>query len=635
MDIASTDTNDLSGIRSETSASQDRAVTSPSRTSDASPTPAANQASSERAPGKKRKRKSTSHLKAVPPTLAGRERIKAAAEQLIPSIDVSRPFTKNELETYARNLMEELGEPEKYLGFTMVMIGNFYWKRQLISIPFERRMLLLPHCLKHAEGCPAEYDEFGLDCEKCGACSIADYKVRAEQLGYKVLVAEGSPIVLKIIVEGYIDGIVGVACLNVLEKAIDKVLLAGVPSYAIPLHSGDCKNTSLDEAWVWDVLEVYEPLPEQKTSSYLPLMRATESMFGNEDEFERLLPSVRGKSHAPESPIAFTESISYDYLRNGGKRFRPFVTLAAYDAFANQEHKEQPDLPDAVKRAAMAIEAFHKASLVHDDIQDDDHYRYGRETLHRQYDVGQAINIGDYLVGLGYKLLNATNDGTTDPAAVCDITARMAQAHLKLCEGQGAEMSWTANPSLELKPLDALQIYALKTSPAFEAALYSGLRLGGNVEHLDETISQFSRQIGVGFQILNDLKDWAGDNDNKMVAGQDAGALRPTVLFAMAIEKANDQQKEQLQQLCDDDSLTPQQRVEMMGQLYKDLEVLSAAETLVDRSRERAVSLAESIENETLQRLMFYFVDTILADERQPPPEEKELPLVSLSLPSR
>ena len=62
-----------------------------------------------------------------------------------------------------------------------------------------------------------------------------------------MLVAEGSPIVLKIIVSGHVDAIVGVACLNVLEKAIDKVLLAGIPSYAIPLLSSDCKNTSLDE----------------------------------------------------------------------------------------------------------------------------------------------------------------------------------------------------------------------------------------------------------------------------------------------------------------------------------------------------------------------------------------------------
>ena len=66
----------------------------------------------------------------------------------------------------------------------------------------------------------------------------------AEEMGYKVLVAEGSPIVLKIIVSGYVDAIVGVACLNVLEKAIDKILLAGIPCMAVPLLSSDCRNTS-------------------------------------------------------------------------------------------------------------------------------------------------------------------------------------------------------------------------------------------------------------------------------------------------------------------------------------------------------------------------------------------------------
>ena len=210
---------------------------------------------------KKGKRRSTTHLKAVPDTLELREKVKVAAEEYARSLDRSRAFTRNELEHHGRTLLDQMQLPEKYLGFSMVMVGNFFWKQQFLAIPFNRRMLLLPHCLKHAEGCPAEYTQFGLDCERCGACSIADYKVRAEQLGYKVLVAEGSPVVLKIIVSGYIDGILGVACLNVLEKAIDKILIAGVPSYAVPLHSGDCLNTTLDEAWVWDVLDKYEPLP--------------------------------------------------------------------------------------------------------------------------------------------------------------------------------------------------------------------------------------------------------------------------------------------------------------------------------------------------------------------------------------
>ena len=123
-------------------------------------------------------------------------------------------------------------------------------------IDFKRRLLLLPHCLKHAEGCPADYDEFGLDCRKCGACSVADFKTKAEDLGYKVLVSEGTPIVLKIIVSGHVDAIVGVACLNVLEKALDKILLAGIPCVAAPLLSSNCRSTSVDDDWVSELIDL-------------------------------------------------------------------------------------------------------------------------------------------------------------------------------------------------------------------------------------------------------------------------------------------------------------------------------------------------------------------------------------------
>jgi geranylgeranyl diphosphate synthase, type II len=580
----------------------------------------------EQARPRKRKRRSTSHLKLVPPTLEVREQIKAAAEKYVFQLGKVRPFAKAELEAMGRELLEQQNQPEGYLGFAMVMLGNFFWKRQLVAIPFERRLLLLPHCLKHAEGCPADYDEFGLDCETCGACSIADYKVRAEQLGYKVLVAEGSPIVLKIIVEGYVDGILGVACLNVLEKAIDKVLLAGVPSYAVPLHSGDCKNTSLDEAWVWDVLEVYEPYEEQRTAGYIPLMREGKRLF-DQQEFDRLLPPIRlGQSGNSHSPLARTEEIARDWLANGGKRFRPFITLAAWDArLGGDATRRDPsideplDIPDAVRKSAMAIEAFHKASLVHDDIQDDDQFRYGEKTLHRRHGVGMAINVGDYLIGLGYRLL-AECQVEEDPSAVGDIVQRMSQAHIKLCEGQGAEMAWTSQPSMDLTPLDAMQIYALKTSPAFEAALYAGLRLAGDIAPYEEMIPAFCRHLGVGFQILNDLKDWRGDVSNKVITGQDAMALRPTLLLAMALKGANSQQRDTLERILQGDPESPLQRLNLLKQIFEQTDVFSQAEMLVDKSRERAESLVEQVEPESLQQYLYFLIDTVLASEEDTSP---------------
>lgn len=575
------------------------------------------------APVKKKKRRSTSHLKDVPQVLAERELFKQEAERYAKGLDHSRPFMKNELEAAGRDLLNQMSQPERYLGFAMVLIGNFFWKRQFLALPFERRMLLLPHCLKHAEGCPADYDEFGLDCEKCGACSIADYKVTAEKLGYKVLVAEGSPVVLKIIVSGYIDGILGVACLNVLEKAIDKVLIAGVPSYAVPLHSGDCKNTTLDESWIWEVLEKYEPLEAPATSSYVPLMRAADQLFT--DDFDRLLPRTRSVTPGKaKSPLGVTEDIAYDWLANGGKRFRPFITLAAFDAATGakvQKREEELDsIPDSVGRVAMAIEAFHKASLVHDDIQDDDKFRYGRKTLHREHGTGPAINIGDYLIGVGYRLIKSCRDELGADVAV-DILDRMSTAHIKLCDGQGAEMAWQAEPTWDLTPIDALQIYALKTSPAFEAALYAGLRMAGDITPYDEMVSIFSRHVGVGFQILNDLKDWAGDNNNKMLAGQDAIALRPTVLLALALQSASDDQKNELEDILtgeEADSL----RMNRLRTVFESCGVFEQAEALVDKSRARAESLADEVADENVRQLLYFFIDTVLAPEGAPTPED-------------
>lgn len=586
-------------------------------------------------PVKRTKRRSTSHLKAIPETLALREQIKAEAERYALELDKSRLFNKNELEQHGRNLLTRMDLPERFLGFAMVMVGNFFWKRQFLAIPFERRMLLLPHCLKHAAGCPAEYDEFGLDCEKCGACSIADYKVRAEQLGYKVLVAEGSPIVLKIIVSGHISGILGVACLNVLEKAIDKVLIAGVPSYAIPLHSGDCKNTSLDESWVWDVLEKYEPLPEPPTESYVPLLRSANRLF--DEDFGRLVPRVRSRTpQTAESPLGRTEDVALDWLANGGKRFRPFITLAAYDALTGGKGVAQGgvdaarlEFSDAVAKVAMAIEVFHKASLVHDDIEDDDQFRYGRETLHRRHDLGMAINVGDYLIGLGYRLVNsARNEIGADASA--DVLERMAAAHIKLCDGQGAEMAWLKGSLFEVTPLDALQIYALKTAPAFEAALYAGVRLAGPVGKYDEAIATFSRHLGVGFQVLNDLKDWRGDENNKLVAGQDALAFRPTVLLAMAAQAAGTERRAELCDLLESrepDAL----RIGRLRRMFEQFQIFEKADSLVDKSRARAEAVADEIEPEPLRRLLYFLVDTVLAADEPEAQHPSDL-LVSLPI---
>ena len=192
-------------------------------------------------------------------------------------------------------------------------------------------------------------------------------------------------------------------------------------------------------------------------------------------------------------------------------------------------------------------------------------------------------------------------------------------------------MAWQAQPDSDLKPIDALRIYALKTSPAFEAALYAGIRMAGETAEHDAWISVFSRQLGVGFQILNDLKDFQEDKDNKLVAGQDAGALRPTVLLALARERTDARQLGQLNEVLRGELMhdSPRERFEWFKALYTECGVFEVAQTLVDKSRDRAEALADDVELEPLRQLLYYLVDTVLAPIDTPPAAVSQL-LVSL-----
>src|SRR5260370_1283471 len=233
----------------------------------------------ESKPEKKEKRPSTAHLKVVPESRELRDRVRAEVARFGQTLDRSKPLARPSLQAMGENLLTLLGLGQQYLGFTMVCISNEFWRDQVQAIDFKRRLLLLPHCLKHAEGCPADYDEFGLDCKKCGACSVADFKIKAEDLGYKVLVSEGTPIVLKIIVSGHVDAIVGVACLNVLEKALDKVLLTGIPCVAAPLLSSKCRSTAVADDWVSELIDLRSEPPPSKTKTYVHLMRVAHQLF--------------------------------------------------------------------------------------------------------------------------------------------------------------------------------------------------------------------------------------------------------------------------------------------------------------------------------------------------------------------
>ncbi|MBN79445.1 MAG: hypothetical protein CMJ70_04835 [Planctomycetaceae bacterium] len=249
--------------------------------------------------------------------------------------------------------------------------------------------------------------------------------------------------------------------------------------------------------------------------------------------------------------------------------------------------------------------------------------------MHRRFGTPTAINVGDYLIGLGYRLVSRER-AELGAEVVADILDCLADAHMKLSEGQGAELLWRDAANKVLKPIDALKLYALKTSPAFEAALLCGARLAGSVESYRQPLKQFSRNLGVAFQILNDLGDWEGDSNNKLVAGGDVLGGRPTLLWALALESLSPGLRDELISLVqEDDGTLPEKRIQRVRQLYHEAGVFEQAHRLVDKHQQRAEAIVGEIECEELQRLLHFLIDTIL---ERPAESVESGPAVELEL---
>jgi geranylgeranyl pyrophosphate synthase len=570
----------------------------------------------------------TDHLKEVPEAKEVRERIRRGTIELVGVLDRSRPLVRHEMERRAQRLLADLELPQVYLGWTMVVLASAFWREQVAAVPYDRRLLLLPQCLRNEEACPAECNELGLLCRDCGACALTELRAEARRKGYHVMIAEGSPMVMKIILGGHVDALLGVACLDVLEKTFDKILLAGIPCMAVPLLCNGCRNTATDADWIRRMFDTPHRPAAVHTRTYLHLMRCAAQTF-EPAELERLVPRARAGPRLAETdgqgieeldPVDCTEAIAYDFLSAGGKHSRPFITLAVYDALSGDRctladgARAVAELPDAIKCIALAIEVFHKASLVHDDIEDDDSMRYGRPTLHRRYGTATAINVGDYLIGLGYRLV-AGQRGELGAGVVADVLAQFAQAHTKLCEGQGAELIWRDARNKRLAPLDALKIYALKTAPAFEAALLAGIRLARPAGSYRQPAARFARHLGVAYQILNDLDDWQSDLPAERPGGSDLLGGRPTVLWALALEGLGEHDRHELESLLNRPS-KDEARIARAAELYEQAGAFERAAALVSKHHRQAVATAEQIKLEPLSHLLHFLADAIL--DRRP-----------------
>ena len=188
--------------------------------------------------------------------------------------------------------------------------------------------------------------------------------------------------------------------------------------------------------------------------------------------------------------------------------------MLAAGVYASLTAAAVDELPAAVQQAAVAVECFHKASLIHDDIEDDDDQRYQKPTLHVSHGVPIALNVGDYLIGQGYRLLAELDCDNTKKVEILKVAA---EGHRLLCIGQGEELAvMTSGQPVSVEKV--LEIFSRKTSPAFAVALKIGAILAGADETLLNVLDDYSEAIGIAYQIRDDLHDWQGGQSQKQLS---------------------------------------------------------------------------------------------------------------------
>ena len=522
----------------------------------------------------------------IPPTKADRDGLRDAVRRGMSRDLAVPPLGMDELRRRATAALAEAGLPETYLDYAVVTVNNESWRDALAAVPFERRLLLMPKCLRVENRCPAPFDEFGLLCKQCGLCSIQDFQAEAERLGYAVLVAEGSALVMAMVQTGTIEAIVGVSCMSVLEKTFSHVQAAAIPAVAVPLLQDDCIDTTVDVDWVWD----YIHLEAADRSRRLDLggLHDTVKTWFERPALDRLMGP----------PVGHAEEIGRDWLAVGGRRWRPFLAAAVFEALrpgaSDENTARDPHSLDAIQRIAVAVECFHKASLVHDDIEDGDLERYGEPTLCGAHGVPIALNVGDLLIGEGYRLLAESGlDADRIRAAVREA----AGAQRLLCQGQGAELAWSRKPS-QLASRQVLEIFRLKTSPAFDVALQLAAIGAGRADEVSDALRAYSEAVGIAYQIKDDLEDML--DDAGLVSNVES---RPSVVLAIAAERSRGDDREMLAAITSGKphaAATPDRLREAIRTAKAD----EKAALLLESYKEQAVRALEGLSDPTLKGLL-------------------------------
>jgi farnesyl diphosphate synthase len=242
---------------------------------------------------------------------------------------------------------------------------------------------------------------------------------------------------------------------------------------------------------------------------------------------DQLIPPANG----PEAKLM--RAMRHGALSKG-KRLRPFITIEVGRMFGGAEK--------ALLRAAASVECMHAYSLIHDDLpcMDDDDYRRGQPTVHKAFDEATAVLAGDALQALAFEIM-ASPETHRDALMRCKLIERLAMAAgaRGMVGGQMIDMNPVSDTEDRLQVLTRMQ--RLKTGALISLAGEVGAILGGALENERHAISGYTNDLGLAFQIVDDLLDVEGDPEilGKAVT-KDTAAGKVNFVSLLGVEGAQE-----------------------------------------------------------------------------------------------
>ena len=278
---------------------------------------------------------------------------------------------------------------------------------------------------------------------------------------------------------------------------------------------------------------------------------------------QRVEDTITTLSFGNNPPVLY-EPLRY-IMQLGGKRMRPLLTLLAYNLYKN-------DITPALK-PAVAVEVFHNFTLLHDDIMDNAPLRRGKPTVHEQWNPTIALLSGDVMLIKSYEILV---QDLPDPALrrVLDAFNRCATG---VCEGQQHDMNFETQQ--QVTEHSYLGMIEQKTAVLLGFALELGAIIGGASPENADKLHRFGVNIGIGFQLQDDLLDVYADQDKfgKQVGG-DIIANKKTYLLIKALQLASGSMAQSLTHWLTATDFNPKEKVEAVTHLYNELGVKGLTE---------------------------------------------------------